>query len=101
VTPKLILVVDDKCGFDLNTVRELMRHKSLKMTLRYAHLSPGFKQAAVERLDTYWTPDDTLRNVVREVERSKSFELKEEGVVGGTGLEPVTPTMSRESESNR
>ena len=43
-------------GVDLNTVRELLRHKSLKMTLRYAHLSPGFKQAAIERLDTYWTP---------------------------------------------
>ena len=40
-------------GVDLNTVRELLRHKSLKMTLRYAHLSPGFKQAAIERLDTY------------------------------------------------
>ncbi len=43
-------------GIDLNTVRELLRHKSLQMTLRYAHLAPGFKQAAVERLDTYWTP---------------------------------------------
>jgi len=65
------------------------------MTLRYAHLSPGFKQAAVERLDTYWTPDDTLRNVLREVESSKFLESQEEEVVGGTGFEPVTPTMSR------
>ena len=47
-------------GIDLNTVRELLRHKSLQMTLRYAHLAPGFKQAAVERLDTYWTPDEKL-----------------------------------------
>jgi len=45
-------------GVDLNTVRELLRHKNLLMTLRYAHLTPGFKHSAVERLDTYWTPTD-------------------------------------------
>ena len=45
-------------GIDLNTVRELLRHKSLAMTLRYSHLAPGFKQAAVAILDTYWTPEE-------------------------------------------
>jgi len=38
-------------GVDLNTVRELLGHKDMKMTLRYAHLAPEHKAAAVERLE--------------------------------------------------
>jgi site-specific recombinase XerD len=38
-------------GVDLNTVRELMGHADLKMTLRYAHLAPETKMRAVETLD--------------------------------------------------
>jgi len=57
-------------GVDLNTIRELMGHKSLKMTLRYSHLSPNHKKAAVSLLakmmDTIWTPQK---------ESSKSAEL--------------------------
>lgn len=47
-------------GIDLNTVRDLMGHKSIEMTLRYAHLSPDHKKRAIEifgrRMDTIWTP---------------------------------------------
>lgn len=37
-------------GVDLNTVRELMGHADIKMTLRYAHLAPEHKAEAVERI---------------------------------------------------
>lgn len=37
-------------GRDLVTVKELMRHKTIAMTLRYSHLSPEHKKEAVEGL---------------------------------------------------
>src|SRR5262249_54064444 len=38
-------------GVDLRTVQELLGHKTLAMTLRYAHLSPAHKLEAVQRLN--------------------------------------------------
>lgn len=43
---------------DLNTVRELMGHADIKMTLRYAHLAPEHKAAAVEKLNI--TPSNKI-----------------------------------------
>jgi len=37
-------------GVDLRTVQELLGHKSFEMTLRYAHLSPEHKKAALDIL---------------------------------------------------
>jgi hypothetical protein len=40
-------------GVDLATVRDLLGHKTIQMTLRYSHLSADHKASAVNRLDTY------------------------------------------------
>lgn len=53
-------------GADLTTVKELLGHKKIDMTLRYSHLSPDHKRRAVEVLDTYM---DTRE----ESEKSKSL----------------------------
>jgi len=45
-------------GANLNTVRELMGHKDITMTLRYSHLAPSYKQEAVDvlgkKVETFW-----------------------------------------------
>ena len=38
-------------GIDLASVKELLGHKSLTMTMRYSHLSPRHKRKAVHVLD--------------------------------------------------
>ena len=38
-------------GADLTTVKELLGHKTLAMTLRYSHLAPAHKMRAVDLLD--------------------------------------------------
>ena len=37
---------------DLMIIRELMGHKTMAMTLRYSHLSPGHRRTAIECLVT-------------------------------------------------
>jgi site-specific recombinase XerD len=53
-------------GVDLMTIRELMGHKTMAMTLRYFHLSPGHRRPAIERRVTRATPADPEASALTE-----------------------------------
>jgi integrase len=46
-------------GVDLLSISKLLGHKNLKMTMRYAHLSPGYLREAVNKLVGYGTDTKT------------------------------------------
>lgn len=56
-------------GVDLNTVRDLLGHKTLGMTLRYSHLSPDHRARAVEvlgnKIGTVLAPNPTQRETAK------------------------------------
>jgi hypothetical protein len=43
-------------GADLQDVADILGHRDLQMTKRYAHLSGGHRLASVKRLDTVFAP---------------------------------------------
>ena len=45
-------------GIDLKTVRELLGHSDIKMTLRYLHLAPEHKVNAVRKIN--WTAQGSV-----------------------------------------
>ena len=47
-------------GVDLRTVQELMGHKTIAMTCRYAHLAPQHQLDAVSRLDGWGQKSETV-----------------------------------------
>jgi hypothetical protein len=57
-------------GADLVTVKELMGHRDIEMTMRYTHLSPDHKVAAVKP----WTPPWDTRQKSVSQELSEPFE---------------------------
>jgi hypothetical protein len=59
-------------GVDITTVKELLGHKTLTMTLRYSHLSPSHKVKAVDILDNTINKKPTIQKLYNRA-NSKGF----------------------------
>jgi len=46
-------------GVNIKTVQELLRHKDIKTTMRYAHLTPDHKMRAMETLNSQLVPSSS------------------------------------------
>ena len=79
-------------GADLMTAKELLGHKSIKMTIRCSHLSADYKSHAIDKMDTYM---DTKE---KELKSNSSKLLKK--LAPQVGLEPTTLRLTAGCSAN-
>jgi len=97
-------------GVDLVTVKELLGHKTMKMTLRYAHLSASHKMKAVQSLKFF---DGHFLDTSREVKEAeniisrcsttdgglvltgKAVDLKSTGLIAHGGSNPSPSAVNQ------
>ncbi len=70
-------------GIDLTTVRELLGHKTLTMTLRYAHLAPSHKVKALEILNETLTGQPTSQKLHKKGAASRLMQPQNPEIIGG------------------
>jgi len=56
---------------DLKAVQELLGHKGIRMTLRYAHRSQAHKEKAVATLDRVWTEKKNYTKTIQSEEQKE------------------------------
>jgi hypothetical protein len=86
-------------GVDLATVKELLDHKDIKMTLRYAH-APAHNRNADNLLDallnqpTTAHPSPTAQKLTHETKKEPAVSANSlKSMVGDAGFEPATPAV--------
>ena len=83
-------------GVDLITVKEMMGHRDIETTLRYAHLAPHHLKDGVNRGSLFGGKKETdsgtlTKTTTKEVGLENESTQAADFMARPTGLEPVTP----------
>src|SRR6266702_3816614 len=78
-------------GGDLYILKEILGHKSITMTQRYAHLSPTYKIRAIDRMNTLWAGAQPQTNPSEVLSESSSVTPASHAAYKGT----LAPAQSR------
>jgi hypothetical protein len=82
-------------GVDLTTVKELLGHKTLTITLRYSHLSPTHKANTIQLLDSTFSAKSTLQLLDSPMKKGLALIANPLSfLVELRGIEPLTPRLS-------
>jgi hypothetical protein len=99
-------------GVDLTTVKELLGHADIKMTLRYAHIASAHKKKAIDILGGKIKAAGAMQSEQLQKSTTAHFraQSKEKGLSVTdkpliimervAGLEPVTSTLARSRSTN-
>ena len=78
-------------GGDLYILKEILGHKSITMTQRYAHLSPTYKIKAIDRMNTLWAGAKPQPSTSEILPEAPSVTASSQAAYQDT-LQALTPT---------
>jgi hypothetical protein len=71
-------------GGDLYVLKEILGHKSILMTQRYAHLSPAYKRTIVDRMEKMWEKPAQVSEAEGQFEKAPRAVSRHERVTSDT-----------------
>jgi integrase len=90
-------------GGDVYVLKEILGHKSISMTQRYAHLSPAYKRTMVDRMEKMWgrpsNGTDASKPAEGAPEKDRRHECVTNPTVGAIGM-AQDPLLARVCGNN-